>query len=278
MCSAPTNRDAAIDMHAIARCLRCSVNLEGRSVCPSCGVEFLIHDGILDAIGPLSGNNLVAASFYDGPAWPRFRPWERGFLRVVGGRERARREILSHLPDRSGACILEVGIGDGENVDLLPKSSSIYGVDLARTQLAACRDRHPRTAGKLAWSEAEALPFADASFDACYSIGGFNYFRDPIRATDEMRRVTKRDGVVLIADERPDLKRFGLGHLLGLPGYDAWWMRRLGLPDEFVAMVLASDIDINVLLARMSPEATRLKIWKRLGYLLIDPNPSWRPS
>ena len=33
-------------------------------------------------------------------------------------------------------------------------------------------------AGRLAWAEAESLPFADATFDACWSVGGFNYYRD----------------------------------------------------------------------------------------------------
>ena len=46
-------------------------------------------------------------------------------------------------------------------------------------------------AGRLAWAEAEALPFEDATFDACYTVGGFNYFRDHAAALREMRRVTR---------------------------------------------------------------------------------------
>ena len=30
-------------------------------------------------------------------------------------------------------------------------------------------------AGRLAWAEAEDLPFDDATFDASWSVGGFNY-------------------------------------------------------------------------------------------------------
>lgn len=260
----------------LARCLACASPLGGLGACPACGRRHETGGGILTAIGPLSGNNRVAAAFYDGPGWARFRPWERLFLRLVGGRVRARTEILRHLPDRPGARLLEVGVGDGENLGLLPRGAAAYGADLARSQLAACLRRFPALAGRLALAEGEALPFPDATFDACYSVGGFNYFRDPAAALDEMRRVTRPGGVVVVADERPDLKRFGLGHLIGLPDFDAFWMRLVGLPADFVALVHATEIDPDALLGRMSPSSRRVAIWRGLGYALIDPDPSRR--
>jgi SAM-dependent methyltransferase len=276
MNAALRNLDRPPPIADLARCLTCASALCGSAACPRCGHRQETEEGILAALGPLSGNNLVAARFYDGPGWVRFRPWERLFLRLVGGRVRARREILRHLPDRPGASVLEVGIGDGENLDLLPRGVSAYGVDLARTQLAACLKRDPAMARRLALAEAEALPFPDATFDACYSVGGFNYFRDPPAALAEMRRVTRPDGLVIVADERPDLKRYGLGHLIGLPAFDAWWMRLVGLPAEFVAMVQATEIDPDAMLRGLSPSSRRLTIWKGLGFALIDPDPSRR--
>ena len=79
-------------------------------------------------------------------------------------------------------------------------------------------------AGRLAWAEAESLPFDDATFDACWTVGGFNYFRDHAAALREMRRVTRPGGPVVVADEVPDLIRAGLGHLIGVPAIDAWWL------------------------------------------------------
>ena len=269
---ATTTRTSIADL---ARCLACAEPLRGSELCPGCDCPHPVESGILSAIGPLEGNNRVASDFYDGPAWPKFRPWERRFLRLVGGRTRARREILCHLPDRREARVLEVGIGDGENLDLLPDRWEVFGVDLARTQLLECRHRFPLMDERLAHAEAECLPFPDASFDASYTIGGLNYFRDPALALSEMRRVTRPGGVVVAADERPDLARFGLGHLIGLPGYDAWWMRKLGLPAEFVAMVQACRVEPWALRAGLSPSASPRKIWKGLGYLLVDPDPSW---
>ena len=139
---------------------------------------------------------------------------------LQGGVRKARMEILRHRP-RQGtgrpARGLEVGIGNGENLAFVPPDWTVYGVDIARTQLEACIRRHPAMAGRLAWAEAENLPFDDATFDACWSVGGFNYYSDHEAALREMRRVTKPGGPVVVADEVPGLHRAGLGHLLGRP-------------------------------------------------------------
>jgi Methyltransferase domain len=170
-------RNVATPITELARCISCGGRLTGEPRCAHCDRGYPIREGILEAIQPLSGRNRIAAAFYDGPGWVKFRKWEQGFLMVHGGARRARREILRHVmcPEQSGRLALEVGIGSGENLALVPSHWNVYGVDIARTQLAACLRRHPATAGRLALAEAETLPFADATFDAVWSIGGFNY-------------------------------------------------------------------------------------------------------
>jgi SAM-dependent methyltransferase len=230
------------------------------------------RDGILEAIGPLTGRNRIAADFYDGPGWLKFRRWEQGFLVLQGGIRRARMQILRHVleVDRPDATVLEVGIGDGENLRFLPSGWTVHGVDIARTRLEACLARHPSMSGRLAWVEAEELPYEDASFDACWSIGGFNYFRDHEAALREMRRVTRPGGPVVVADEVPWLHRAGLGHLIGVPAFDAWWLRGLGLDRAFVEMVLSFDVDLFEIARRVWPAAVRHRIWHGMGYCLVD--------
>jgi SAM-dependent methyltransferase len=227
------------------------------------------HEGILEAIGPLTGRNRIAAAFYDGPGWHRFRPWERFFLAFQGGKVGARRAILRHLPDLAFARVLEVGIGDGENLPLLPPDWTVYGVDIARTQLVACLRRFPALAGRLAWAEGEALPFDEGTFDATYSIGGFNFFRDHGAALREMRRVTRPGGVIVAADEIPGLYRFAPGHMLGFDGLDRWWLERIGLGREFIDMAFDCRLDLSALAATELPGAQRYPIWNRLGYCLV---------
>ena len=230
--------------------------------------------GIRDAIGPLIGRNRIAADFYDGPGWPRFRRWEQGFLMFGGGVRRARMEIVRHVLDirKTNAMGLEVGIGDGENLALLPRGWEVHGVDVARTRLEVCLARYPSISGRLAWAEGEALPYEDATFDACWSIGGFNYFRDHEAALREMQRVTRRGGPLVVADEVPGLHRAGIGHLFGLPWIDAYWLRALGLDRAFVEMVLSFDVDLDGLIARVWPGASRYRIWRGMGYCWVSRN------
>jgi SAM-dependent methyltransferase len=256
----------------LARCIACGASLRGEPCCPRCGRAYPSGDGILEAIGSLSGRNRIVAAFYDGPGWTRFRPWEQGFLILQGGARKARIEILRHIlmPGWDTGRALEVGIGDGANLDFVPPRWVVHGVDIARTQLEACLRRHPEMAGRLAWAEAERLPFDDATFDACWSIGGFTYYRDHEAALREMSRVTRPGGPIVVADEVPGLHRAGLGHLLGVPSFDAWWLRLLGLDREFVEMVLDFDVDLEALRARVWPESNRHRIWHGMGYCIVN--------
>ena len=256
----------------LGRCLGCGLNLDGNSNCRSCGREHPEVDGILHAIGPLSGTNRIAGAFYDGPTWPRFRFWEQVFLFFQGlGPTNARRKVLRHLPNLERARVLEVGIGDGANVPLLPREWELFGVDIARTRLEACRSRYPKTSSRLAWAEAEALPFENASFDVVFTVGGINYFRDPELALCEMKRVARPGATLLAADERADLFRFSPGHILGLEFLDRLSLQFMGLDREFVSMVFETPQGrVEECARRAWPGHRRIPVWNRLGYCLVD--------
>lgn len=270
---AAARSETAATIDDLACCISCRSPLQGGSICPDCERAYPARDGILEAIGTLSGRNRIAAAFYDGPGWTKFRPWEQGFLMMVGGVKKARLEILRHVFERVSGLrplALEVGIGNGENLAYVPAGWTVHGVDIARTRLEDCIRRHPAMTGRLAWAEAECLPFADATFDASWSVGGFNFYRDHEATLREMRRVTRPGGPVVVADEVPSLHRAGLGHLVGVPSLDGWWLRQLGLDREFVSMVLEFDVDLKSLAQRVWPRAVRHRIWHGLGYCLVD--------
>ncbi len=253
----------------IAICPACGTRLAGSPACTGCGRVFRESEGILTVVEALRGRNRIAGAFYDGPGWARFRFWEGLFLRVQGGESRARRQILRHLTGPPFARVLEVGIGSGSNLALLPDDWTTYGVDIAMTPLNDCLDREPSMAGRLARAEAEALPFADGTFDACFTLGGFNYFADHDAALREMRRVTRPGGTLVVADEVPNLHRFGIGHLVGLPAIDGVWLRALGLDREFVEMVFHPDDNPEHVVRDNWPDAVRHPIWAGLGYCFV---------
>lgn len=266
-----TRLEGSPDVARLARCIECGHALDDRCECADCRRTYRVEHGILAAIGELAGTNRIAAAYYDGPDWPRFRFWEDVFLWFQGpGVTAARRQVLRYLPDRPTARVLEVGIGDGENLPRLPAGWEVYGVDVARNRLADCVARFPRTAGRLAWAEAERLPFEDESFDAVFTVGGINYFREPAAALREMRRVSRPGATLVAADERPDLYRFAPGHAIGLEGIDRWCLRRTGLAPEFLAMVYETPPTVESAARRAWPGHRRVPIWNRLGYCLVD--------
>jgi SAM-dependent methyltransferase len=243
------------------------------STCDLCGRDYPFRDGLLIAQGELTGKNRIAAAFYNSDRWQRFRPWEQLFLKTLGGLPGARMQILRHLRHLRDGSLLEVGIGDGENVALLPRGLRIAGIDIAERPLSACRDRHADRDLFLALAEGERIPFADRSFDAVLCVGGFNFFSDPEGALKEMARVTRPGGRIVVADELPDLFEWGWGHLIGCPRLDTWLMKRIWLGPEFADMVLGSRLDVAAVARAALYRPIIHRIWRGLGYCIVGTPP-----
>lgn len=256
------------------RCVDCTAALSERGeTCESCGRAYPIREGLLIAQDELTGKNRIAAAFYNSERWRKFRPWEQLFLKTLGGLPGARRQILRHLHPPRGGSLLEVGIGDGENVALLPRSLRITGIDIAERPLSTCRDRYPGHGLFLALAEGERIPFADHSFDAVLSVGGFNFYSDPEKALQEMARVARPGGRIVVADELPDLFEWGWGHLLGVPSLDSWLMKRVWLGPEFTDMVLGSRLDVHAVAKAALQQPKIHTIWRGLGYCIVGAPP-----
>ena len=115
------------------------------------------------------------------------------------------------------------------------------------------------------------MPFDDDSFDAVLSIGGFNHFHDPELALREMARVAKPGSKVVVADELPDITNRMLGHKLGIPGIDRWFVSKvMNLGDPFTDLVERHrDIDIAKIGESVLKQSRYELIWRRSGYLMV---------
>ena len=109
------------------------------------------------------------------------------------------RPFLQFADLRQPASLLDIGCGTG---NLLAAASGVFpgarlvGVDPSPALLGTARKR-PELAGiDLLEGSAEALPFDDATFDACLSLLVLQEFADRPGTLREMRRVTRRGGVV----------------------------------------------------------------------------------
>ncbi len=123
--------------------------------------------------------------------------------------------------------------------------------------------------------EAETLPFHDHSFDAVLSIGGFNHFNDPEGALREMARVAKPGAPVVVSDELPDLTDRMLGHRIGLPGIDRWFVSKvMKLGDDFTDLVERHrKMDIPAMGRNVLVDSQYEVIWRKGGYVMYGTAP-----
>lgn len=109
---------------------------------------------------------------------------------------------LQRLPVAAGQRVLDVGCGTGVLLQALTESTpgiSVAGIDLSGAMIEVARHRLGPGVD-LRQGQAEALPFADAEFDMVVSTSVFHFIRDPSTALQEMRRVTRPSGQVVITD------------------------------------------------------------------------------
>ncbi len=98
---------------------------------------------------------------------------------------------------RHGQRALDVGCGPGAlTAELVSRlgSGAVSAVDPSASFVAAARKRNPGV--DVAQASAERLPFPDASFDATLAQLVIHFMSDPVAGLAEMRRVTRRGGVV----------------------------------------------------------------------------------
>jgi ubiquinone/menaquinone biosynthesis C-methylase UbiE len=107
--------------------------------------------------------------------------------------------------DLIGKDVLEIGCGRGGGTAYLfetHRPRTMTGLDLARSAIARCRRDHARPGLTFLRGDAEALPFADASFDVVVNVESSHCYPDVPRFLGEVHRVLRTHGHLLLADVR----------------------------------------------------------------------------
>src|SRR5688572_28721807 len=122
-------------------------------------------------------------------------------LQIVG------EELCEALDLRSGQKVLDVAAGNG-NVSLAAarRWCVVVATDYVPALLERARERAAaeRLIMDFREADAEALPFADASFDAVVSTFGVMFTPDHERAASELARVCRRGGKIGLANWTPE--------------------------------------------------------------------------
>ena len=134
--------------------------------------------------------------------------WSSGDYAIVGTTLQIVGETLCEALDlRSGQKVLDVAAGNG-NVTLVAarRWCDVVSTDYVPALLERGRERAAaeRLAIEFREADAEALPFADASFDAVVSTFGVMFTADQDKAAAELVRVCKPGGKIGLANWTPD--------------------------------------------------------------------------
>jgi len=134
-------------------------------------------------------------------AYRRWAPvYDRTFGKFV---EAAVRQVTARANHLSGR-LLEAGVGTGLALPHYGANLQVTGIDLSPDMLQRARERLSkaglRNVDALLEMDATALDFPDATFDVVVSMFVMTVVPDPVRVMQELARVTKPDGVVLICN------------------------------------------------------------------------------
>lgn len=108
--------------------------------------------------------------------------------------EAKRKEIFAAV--KNGGRILDIACGSGLNRKDLPEEVFYCGIDLSFAGLSAARNSH--ITGNFVKADAENLPVSDSSFDYLISTNAVEHFIEPRLVFDEMWRVCKKGGCILL--------------------------------------------------------------------------------
>ena len=149
-------------------------------------------------------------------------------------------DAIRRMNIRPGDRVLEVGVGTGINAVLYPRDCSVTGIDLSDGMLEKAHERIAKKGVRnvrLMQMDAANLEFADDTFDIVYAPYVISVVPDPVAVTQEMRRVCRPGGRIVILNHFRSVNRVGA------------WMERIIAPAAKY-LGFKSDLDLPAFLVQ----------------------------
>ncbi|MFQ5494313.1 MAG: class I SAM-dependent methyltransferase [Phycisphaerae bacterium] len=124
--------------------------------------------------------------------------------RITGFFREMQALVIDKMALGPSARLLDVGCGTGWAVEHATRNGGAahgVGIDLSGGMIArAQRERGHLPRVSYARADAEALPFADNTFDAAMCTFSFHHYSSPVKALAGIRRVLKPGGAFYVLD------------------------------------------------------------------------------
>lgn len=136
--------------------------------------------------------------------------------------------VLSYLPCQFDGVLLDVPVGTGVFTDSLYArfpNASIIAVDYSMGMLQRAKDRFEQQGLNnvcLVRADVANLPLTNGVTDIVLSMNGLHVFTDKQRAIAEMRRVLRKDGLLV-----------GCSYLKGVRGLSDWFVKHFGVRNGY---------------------------------------------
>jgi len=112
---------------------------------------------------------------------------------------RFHKPVLRELKLTPETKILDISCGTGELLKRFEGKAELYGIDISEEMLKVAKIKLGAKAN-LQTGDVHNLPFEDNYFDYTLSTEAFHHYYDQRKALQEMVRVTKKGGKVIITD------------------------------------------------------------------------------
>jgi ubiquinone/menaquinone biosynthesis C-methylase UbiE len=124
---------------------------------------------------------------------------------TIGAAKRV--QVMSEYVDiRSEDVILDIGGNTGKVTEAYSNNcKEVIALEPKRNVVEYGKSRRPNI--KFVEGEAENIPLPDAYFDKVVASASFHHFSDHDKALEEMKRVLKPDGKIIILEIDPNTRR-----------------------------------------------------------------------
>src|SRR5699024_8681703 len=132
-----------------------------------------------------------------------YRRWAKQYDRLFGSVfEQGREVAVGKMDCQAGDRVLEVGVGTGLSLNHYPADVSVVGIDLSPHMLEHARARVNGSADRITLQvmDAQAIEYADDSFDKVVAMYVASVIPDPQQMVAEMKRVCRPGGDLFIVN------------------------------------------------------------------------------